>query len=345
MAKQRDRLRCFCRHESKTPSCVLFLLLAFLSLPSVVWGANKVEKACRAMFSMGEFLEAADCYDGLFQRVDKEPSWAKRRMLLKERFLRHGSLCYRKAAGKVATKEEADFLRERAAALLLRTFREGYCESSFRCRTNRQQAEALKKEIGYTPLVVVTGSKEAKVSVKGYKYQGDATGDFNQPLRPGHYQIRVQGVAGKVQSKKIELKRGVMVTLNVTPAQIQIIEKRILVAKTIPPVVVVGYTIGGGLALSGAILLVVGLVWQNQLNALISDPLRNESLLDKDFHEDYNRAETLSIVGASVGGVGVALLIASLILHFAKDTPAGPVKKPAKTSFRQRVILLGVETL
>ncbi|MCB9643778.1 MAG: hypothetical protein H6728_11955 [Myxococcales bacterium] len=326
------------RHRAGVLGLLVFSWLFSLAMPSVSWGM-KEEDSCQGMFSDGAFLEAADCYDKLFQRVDKEPSWASQRKLLKDRFLRHGSLCYRQAARKAATKEEANFLRERAAALLLRTFREGYCESSFRCRMNRQQAEALKKEIGYTPLVVVTGSKEAKVSVKGYKYQGDATGDFNQPLRPGHYQIRVQGVAGKVQSKKIELKRGVMVTLNVTPAQIQIIEKRVLVAKKVPPLVIAGYVVGGSLLVAGLGLVIYASVEQARLNALISNPETAKTITDEEFYGKFNQAGVFKVAGFVAGGVGVVLLAGAIFAQLAANRASQPPSSDAQLP-RSRLLTL-----
>jgi len=210
----------------------LWLLLALLC-PSAP--AQASEQPCRKQVKARRFLKAAACYAQLYKRVDKHPQWRKDAPLYKDRFLRHAALCYRLAAKDQPRQGVKGFLKEQAIKLLQTSFEQGFCEASQRCRANRLLADQLKREIGYAPLTVLTENRQTKITVKGYRFREERYQNYTRKVRPGRYELTITHPTRGAKTRSITVKPNHTVSINATSAKIKVIEKRIIVAKKIPP--------------------------------------------------------------------------------------------------------------
>ncbi|MCB9644075.1 MAG: hypothetical protein H6728_13450 [Myxococcales bacterium] len=301
---------CFSRHLV-TPLLGWALLLGMF--PSPVFAAQ-TEPNCQQHYRKKEYLPAGDCY----QEILKQARSQKRndfRDLLEDRYLRNAAICYAKAADLPQHKEKQAVFRNRAANLLMESFRSGSCKASGRCESNRNLAERLFRQIKAAPLVVLTGNEDARISIKGPEYTRQALGKFSDSVLPGTYQVEVNFPSNKKRTETVTILPDIGRTLNVSPDKIRVLEKRVVIANKVPPLIIGGYIAGGVLLAASIAMMVYGPVEQTRLNALLSDPATARTISDEEFNNGFNTASTVLTVGIITAAVGAVVIGASAIGH------------------------------
>ncbi|HAA56985.1 MAG TPA: hypothetical protein DCE42_19620, partial [Myxococcales bacterium] len=289
-----------------------------------------LDKPCRALFKQKQYKQAASCFLKLLPVVDKKKELGTIVPLMKDRFLRFASVSLHRAAKAETASAEKAFLKEQAIKHLLHSFQKGYCESARKCRTNRLFADQLKKEIRYSSLVIITGSPTSTLQVTGYKFSATTKGTFNKQLRPGTYKVLLTFPNKQPAKRTVTLKPNTTKTLNATPDKIIMKEKRIYIAKKLPPIVLVSYIVGGVFVVTGAVIGGLGFGELQEYNKLNDDlDYRNEKYPPTkdaqgrtvtgygESEEKAERAEyvNLMIIAGATLGVGVAIVIGGLIMH------------------------------
>jgi hypothetical protein len=320
----------------------------FLGVGIVINSAEAMEAPCRKHFDGAQFALAAECYKGLLKQVDQNPGVSEIRILLKDRYLVQAAISYNRAAQAAKTVDEIGLHKELAVEQVKHSLREGYCKASQRCLNHQRWVEQMVREIGYSTLIVVTGDEKAAITVSGLRISEVQKGSFNRVLRPGNYRVAIDIPGQKPRTRDIELRGNHRMVINVTPVQIQIVEKRIIIAKKVPPLVLAGYIAGGVLIAGGAALLIYGVVNQSQLNTIRQDPILNKEQSDDDYIRDFGNAQIVSISGGITAGTGVLVLVGGLIAHLAAAGTKTPpriqlVPPEVRSTAQNRTVWLSVD--
>jgi len=281
--------------------------------------AEASEKICKQSFQAKKFIKAAKCYQKLVKTVDSNKAFANILPLLKDRYLRHAAISFNQAAEASAQLTHKAFYKEKAAQMLLISFQKGYCEAANRCRSNRRLADMLQKQVGYSTLVIVTGNPKAKLGIKGHMYSKETTKDFNKRIRPGKYDIMLTEPGKPVRKKSIDLKPNHTLTLNMSSPQVRVVEKKIIIAKKVPPLVLAGYGVGGALMAAGVGMIIYSVLAQTGLNEIRQDPKQNKDQTDEQYNADFDSAEAIKIAGGAVIGAGVLALAGSVVAHLVAN--------------------------
>lgn len=316
----------FTAHVSQHPFCyetfsphrsrVWFATMALLWL--VVCSPRQsfaTETRCRNYFQAQQFQKAGACYEALYVSVAQTSSSEELRKLLQDRYLYQASVAYYRQAKTEQQVERRGFFTEKAMSALKQSLAQGLCKESNRCLEYRQRSEELRQSIQYTDLIVTTQDENANITVRGFHYQETRRKNFQQELRPGGYQVLIETPGRPVRRTQIQLRGGKPLFLNVTPVQIKVIEKRIIVARQIPPLVLTGYIAGSLLVAGGAVLLIYGVGQQASLNARLQNPKENKDLSDKDYRGGMMTAQTLGVVGSIAAGLGIVALVSGAVAH------------------------------
>ena len=273
------------------------------------------EADCQRFFREKSFDKAGACYEGVRKSV-----LAKKRDefrdLLEDRYLRNGAVSYAQAAKATNEAGKQSRLRMQAASLLFLSVRSGTCQASNRCDQHRILAERLQEQAQATPLGILTGSEEARITVRGEAYEKRSLGSFNERVLPGRYKVEIVYSPNQTQQREVEIKPGVAFTLNATPTQIKLLEKRIVVADRTPPLVLAGYIAGGVIVAAGIGMLVYAPLEQGRLNAVMEDFKTARTLTDEEYNNGFDQAQTIKVIGAVALGVGVLVVGAALIGQF-----------------------------
>lgn len=326
---------------------VLGVLVSIGWPPSMSYAAKVTQQACQSWSKQNQFSQAAECYLSLYRSVDKRAEWKQDAALYKDRFLRQAALGYLQASRQVTELGKQNYLKTQAVRWLRYSFQKGYCEAADRCRSNGLLANRIDKSIQRTPLTVVTSNRRARITVTGYKYKVSRFQRFNSTLSPGRYTVSIAIPGKQVQTKAFTLRPSHPIVLNASAAKIVIREKRILVAKKIPPLVVSGYVVGSAMLVAGAVMLAYGVMEQGRLNGIISDPEKNKSITDGEFNDGFYQAEAFKVVGGVTGGTGISLVIGGVIAHVSanaasqKKPPAPPMKAQRLASNTQAILWVG----
>ena len=303
--------------------CAGFWLLVTLA-PS----ALAMDAKCRALFKEKKYMFAAQCFERAVKKVEKNKQLAGVSGMLKDRFLRNAAVSYSRAGDSLTDLSQRGFLKEKAIELLNATQTKGYCKATNRCTRNKAFIVQIKKEIQYGLVIVFTGKADATITVEGYKLKKVATQTFNQQLRPGKYTITIKKKGSKDKVKKITLKPSTSALIDAKPAEIRIRVKRIIVAKKIPPLVLVGYIAGGALIVAGAIIAAVGYSGQSELNTCRQ---KADCAQDNDaYHREFDQAGTLILLGYIGAATGALVLGGGVLAHSFANSAAN--KTPPKTN-------------
>ncbi len=308
----------------------LRFFFAFL-LCCVVWpvsaSAQNNEATCQKLYKTSTFLQAGDCYKSLIGtlRTRKRDDF---RDLLEDRYLRNGAICYAKAAEQPAHQASKAVLQGRAADLLMESFRSGTCKASGRCESNRKLADQLLRKIKAAPLAVLTGNEEARITVTGVEYNRQALGQFSESVRPGLYTVEVFFPPNNKKVQAVEIKPGLGKTINISPDKINILEKNVVIANQTPPIVIVGYVVGGIVLAAGIPMIIYAPLEQGRLNGILSDPKTAKTITDEQYNNEFNTAGTILTVGVIAAAVGVVILGAAAIGHALSQSSQTETTRP-----------------
>jgi|GEM_PF-1518691 len=289
--------------------------------------AQSEEAACQKHYKSSDFLQAGDCYKNLLGtlRTRKRDDF---RDLLEDRYLRNGAICYAKAAEQPAHQASKAVLQNRAADLLMESFRSGTCKASGRCESNRNLADQLLRKIKAAPLAVLTGNEEARITVTGVEYSRQALGQFSESVRPGLYTVEVLFPPSNKKVQSVEIKPGLGKTVNVSADKINILEKNIVIANQTPPIVIAGYVVGGIVLAAAIPMIVYAPLEQGRLNGILSDPKTAKTITDEQYNNEFNTASTILTVGVIAAAVGVVVLGAAAIVHTLSQSSQSETLRP-----------------
>jgi len=270
---------------------------------------------CRELYRVKKYQAAAKCYLELYGVVDIHKSWSRQPKLYKDRFLRHAGFCYQNAAKASVELAKKSYFFEKASKLFFRSFREGSCEATARCRLHHLHAQRLEKEVKYGFLSVSTREPKASIVVGGYRFRDRSKKSFQKKLRPGHFRIRISFVDGKEVIKKVFVPPGQSVTLDATPAQVVIKNKKIRIARKVPQAIYVSYIAGGAAGILGIGMLIGGISYQVYLNRWLLDVEQNATLSEQDFHSGFDNAEWVKILGSVLAAAGAVTILIGVLAH------------------------------
>ncbi len=297
----------------------IIFVLGWVSIVGWIVGAEgsawASTQSCRLMYQAKKFVASGNCFLEQVQAADANKTLAGIRSLLKDRYLRNAAIAFHQASEKQTVFGVESYWKERAVQALQRSLSKGYCKAARRCRLNQKLVQSLTEKIGYGSLVVVTGAPLATIAVKGYKFAKTAKGKARLTLRPGSYTVEVKAPGRGGNRRRITIKRKHRVLVNVTKARVVLRERQILVAKKLPPLVITGYAVGASLALVGAVLAVVGVASQANLNSQRSDPELQANLQEDAYHRDFDTAGSLVVAGGVTSGAGLLVLAGGIVGH------------------------------
>lgn len=308
------------------------LLVAALLLLSTA-PAFALDQKCRALYANKRLEAAASCYTSLAKEVQSNKTLASVVKVLRDRFLRNAAVLFNKAAQKQTKLDHKGELYERAISKLKETRQT--CDATRRCKQNEAFIKELKEAIGYGRLIVITGQSDALISVTGYRHRSSAKKLYNKQLRPGRYEIQVKQ-GGRVKKRtKMTLKPGHSAVIDAKPAQIKIVEKRIIVAQTIPPLVLVGYIAGGAILLGGIGLTAGGYGWQVDLN----NCRQNASCPQQSnvYNREFDQGQTFVTLGYVVAATGILLTGGGAIAHLIAARASARKPPPLKRKLTQNL--------
>ncbi|TNE46230.1 MAG: hypothetical protein EP343_24300 [Deltaproteobacteria bacterium] len=307
----------------------LLFVLVCCSIPT--W-TEASEGPCRKLFQAKKFGQAATCYQKLFDSVDPTTSSEDIRVLLKDRYLRQGAVALFQQAQAQTNPAQQSYILELAIKRLSLSLKEGYCKASRRCLSHKQRIAKLRQQIQYTDLIVTTRNDKTIILVEGYKYKQTRVQNFQEALRPGEYTLTLRTPGRKDRVKTLKVRGNRPVFVNVTPVQVKIVERRIIVAKKIPPLVLTGYIAGSLLVAAGAGLLIYGVVHQASLNARLQNPAENANFSDDDYFSGMQQGQTIAVIGSAATGLGVIALASGAIAHaVTRRKPQPPKLKKSVT--------------
>ncbi|TNE44106.1 MAG: hypothetical protein EP343_30610 [Deltaproteobacteria bacterium] len=295
-----------------------------VGLGSPAWASAQ---SCRSMFQAKKFVASGNCFLEQVKVADANKSLSGIRNLLKDRYLRNAAIAFHQASEKQTAPGVRSYWKERAVQALQRSLNKGYCKAARRCRLNQKLVQSLTEKIGYGTLVVVTGVPLAVIAIKGYKFAEQAKGKARLKLRPGAYTVEVKAPGRAVNRRNVTIKRKHRVLVNVTKARVVLRERRILVAKKLPPLVITGYAVGASLAFVGAVLAVVGVASQANLNSQRSDPELQANLQEDAYHRDFDTAGSLVVAGGVASGAGLLVLAGGIVGHVTANRAANAKKE------------------
>ncbi|TNE47647.1 MAG: hypothetical protein EP343_19005 [Deltaproteobacteria bacterium] len=304
---------------------LVWALIVFV--PITCLASQKEGKTCQKLGLQKSYLQQAHCFLGLFRAVDKHPVWKQDAALYKDRYLRKAALGFLRASQFRRQQGPHNHLKSQAVRWLRHSFKQGFCEAANRCRSNELLASRIHKSIHKAPLAVVTNNRKARITVVGYKYRVSRMQRFNATLPTGKYTVTIRQPGKPPQTRSLLLQHNRSTLLNITEAKILIREKRIVVAKKIPPLVVSGYVVGSTMLVLGAALMTYGVLEQGRLNGVMSDPIKNKTMTDGEFNDGFFQAEALKVAGGVTGGTGISLVLGGVIAHVAANK-AAKAKRP-----------------
>ena len=313
--------------QLSTWNSIIGFLLVLLCWSGTAWAVILQESDCHRLIRTNQLRLAGQCYLQLFKALCQQKKESPDTPVQKDHFLNRAAMSFYHYAKRHTAVEVKAYHTEKAMKLLMQSFQQGFCEAGDRCRSNRLLAEKLRKEVRYTPFVVVTGHKAARVQVTGYQFKQAQYFQFNRKLRPGKYRVAISYPGQPARTKTVALRPGVGVTINVTPVDIKLVEHRLLIPKKVPPLVISGYTFGGVALALGLGIIVYGAVEENRLNSIISDPLRARALSHDQYQSSFQQAQNVKTAGFVTGGTGLAILVSTVVAHVATNQSKQKNKK------------------
>ncbi|TNE48465.1 MAG: hypothetical protein EP343_15350 [Deltaproteobacteria bacterium] len=283
-----------------------FIVLGWFACP-----AHATETPCRSLYQSKKFVQAAKCFDRLLQSIDKKKQVAEIKRLLKDRYLLQGAISMFQASKMQQVMEPKAYYLEQAIVRLQKSVDKKYCKASSRCFRHLRWIERWKQDIRYSRLTIVTGNANSSILLTGYYFSQTQKGNLTQQVRPGTYKVVLKTPGVPTRTQEIQVKPNHRVVVNVTPIQLRLVEKKIVIAKKTPPLVITGYVLGSLFAAAGAGLLAYGLIQQMNLNAIRTDPVAARNQTDSDYLQGMELGRVMGISGSIGAGAGVFLLVGS----------------------------------
>lgn len=277
--------------------------------------SQMAESPCRDLFQQKAFARSAACYERLFLGVDKQTASLEIRNLLKDRYLLHAAIAWIRESRKENRVGLRSYGIEQAMEKLQHSTEKGYCKASNRCLRYLRWLEEWRKEVQYGRLTVVTGHEQAQIVLVGFRYRLEVQGNFSRIVRPGAYELRLNIPGQSLRKEAIVLRKSHHLVVNVTPVKLQVVEKQIVLAQKVPPLVISGYSVGGALGVAGTVLFVYGIVQQLNLNAGRREPEVHRLQSEPDYLQGMEVGRVLAISGTIAAGTGIFLLVGSGIAH------------------------------
>lgn len=303
----------------------LWLLCGNGWVSTPVFASGSSVSLCAAMQKQGYYQAAADCYGKEADKIPTSSAMSEQQRLLKGALLREASRNLDKQASQTKHMDHAAYLREQALLLLERIVQEELVrkvQGKRRGRLIRTMASQIRAKIQYTPLGVTTDDDKAKISIRGFRFETTAYRQFNRSLRPGTYTIYAH-FPGESQPRE----RRVLLSPQ------QPVLQTFLRRPGLPPMVWVGYVVGGAALVAGVAVLAAGILHAQHTAACVADgsckfvgtticPASDtrpecQGVPTNAFGEEKNQqyASLLAGTGGGVLAVGVGLLIAGGVIH------------------------------
>lgn len=285
-------------------------------------------KDCRRLFEQAQYAPAARCFQGLLPKLDQDKNLEGVRPLLKDRYLRNAAIAWNRAAEQQQDIAAKGYHKEQAVLALQESIQQGYCKAAERCTFNQDLIRLLREQIGYGSLVVVTGQAQSNILVVGLHVRQEGAEPFKYDLRPGSYTVTITLPQRAPQIRKIEIKPKHRLVLNVTPTQILLQEREIIVAQKVPPLVIAGYVVGGVALAAGVILSIAGVAIQANLNAVRSDPVAQAQQAEDAYHREFDSAGSVVVAGGVAMGAGALILAGGVVGHLTSRASTQPYRTP-----------------
>jgi hypothetical protein len=303
---------------------------------------------CVQFFQKKAFVDAANCFEKLANDVGDSASLPQAKKYEKGQYLRNTAVALNRAASAETRPEIAAFLRERAVQILRQYQKDRLFETENRSQTALAQETAIQRQIGYTPLRVVTNHPKANILLEGYEMRQKGIGMWNQSVRPGPYTITVtypqtEPIVRKVNviAKKLLIETFQMPAAgvqNTSPGKDMSTRSPTIKTSPTPPAPIplvswIGYIGGGLITVTGVILLGVGgSQW------IAADRERTTSS-NPDYTKLVNQrrdAQPLIWTGIGLLGTGLGLVITGIVSHSTaphspKQTSPSPTHSATKS--------------
>lgn len=299
--------------------------MAILVISSPGWAMGK---DCRLLFQQSQYEAAARCFQALLPKLDQNQSLESVRALLKDRYLRNAAIAWNRHGEQQTQMEQKGYYKEQAIAALQQSIDQKFCQAADRCPLNQDLIRLLRGQIQYGSLAVVTGHVQANIVVVGYQFRVQGRESLKRELRPGKYTVTIEVPQRPQQVRAVEIRPKHQLVLNVTPAQIVLQEREIIIPKKIPPLVVTGYVVGGLALATGIVLSVVGVAIQANLNAVRSDPVAQAQQAEDAYHREFDTAGSLVVAGGITIGAGALILAGGVVGQVAANTTKQPDQTP-----------------
>lgn len=296
----------------------LGIVLCLMLGPASSALAGGADARCFQLFRSKQYLNASECFESVAQALGASHTLSKKQKNYKGRLLRNAAIALRKYANQLSIDKGSKW-RMRALKHLKTYQKEKLCENAERCRLAGVLAGSIRREVGFTPLTVTTGSPDAQIELIGTAFS--KKGRSNQlrwDVPPGTYVVNVTYPGQAPRSKKVTVSSGSPALLSFAPPAV---EKPKPPPTRLGPWIVLGA--GAAVAVAGGIILLVGQIQENAIhqdaaaqNKASTEGSKTTSLLMR--HEQNG---VLFPAGWIVAAVGLAAAAGGLIWAILPTTP------------------------
>lgn len=315
--------------------CLLLSLFFFLLIGERTSAAEA--DLCKALYKSKSYLRAAACFRGLRTKLQVLPS--KKPLTISQivRYGRNEALCLRRAAKQQKDPVKASYFRERALHVLRLLLKQKLYRDDQERRLLAHTATKIRELVGYVQVTVTTGAPDAKMRLSGgYRFapreHKGASWQIN--LRIGLYTMLLTYPGQAPQAKELRVRSGrSSMILNVRP-QPQVVRRNPVRPRVVkvpkrptpkPPkgAPVAGWVLlvgGGALAVAGGVVMALGVNAQSTNNAAAESARQQilsgqgSGISAKTFTQAHEAASTQIIVSGVVGGVGLGVLVAGVVV-------------------------------
>jgi len=178
---------------------------------ATVWSSPAYAlKKCNQLLKQKKYEQAGICFSKKSKEMPPLLKLSAFKKRLKGRYINKAARCFQKAADQSNLPQQQRYLLEKSIKLLKEYF--DYCSSGYRCDKARKKYATLRKKIGYSRIVLNTGTAEAlQLLINGYKVRKKLQiyKKWYGVFRPGNYQFKLTNQKGHSTSCPVTLKPNV----------------------------------------------------------------------------------------------------------------------------------------
>lgn len=184
-----------------------FLLLAYPNEYALAKTRN-----CKTLYKQKQYAAAGHCY---FANA-KQRSITR---IQQGRLLRNAAFSLSKAAINTRSVSRRAYLYEQAGRMMHRYVRQRLAENPYRHKSGKRIRDKLFRKVGYASLRIVTDHKQARISIRGYRFRQTSTHTLKHWIRPGTYTLVVSLSGQKRHTRTIHIKASQQTLLTLRVAQ------------------------------------------------------------------------------------------------------------------------------